>query len=98
MLRVFNGTFRVEDPLPPCVAHLFNFEDGVCILFAQDVDLFPAFERRIKECALKQAGMIGYDLFINQAVPVFISFQANFWRDIKDEQATQVAEAARYGA
>ena len=92
---VFNGTFQVEGPRPACGAHLYKFNNGVRVLFAQDVDLLPAFERRIKECALKQAGMIGYDLFIDQAVPVFISFQADFRRDIKDEQATQVAEAAR---
>lgn len=95
MLRVFNGTFQVEGPRPACEAHLYNFDSGVRVSLVQDVDLFPAFERRIKECALKQAGMIGYDLFIYQAVPVFISFQADFRRDIKDEQATQVAEAAR---
>ena len=53
--------------------------------------LFPAFVWRVKQGTLQQPGMIGYYLLFNQAMPLPVAFQADLCRDIKDEQAAEVA-------
>src|SRR5260370_3284129 len=39
--------------------------------------------------------MVGYYALFNQAVPLLVAFQADLWRDVKDEQAAQVTRPGR---